>query len=79
MLLHSSDWQFLIHTLSAQDYAEQRFLYHHSDLNKLCELAEIYSLNDSITENDLHYLEETEKRNSIFPELQLEWWDDIFK
>lgn len=79
MLLHSSDWQFLIYTQSARDYAEQRLTYHHSDFNRLCDLLEKYATQDSIEKEDLKYIDETEKRNSIFPELQLEWWVEIFK
>ena len=77
MLLHSSDWQFLIYTQSAKDYAEQRFTFHHSDFNRLCDIAENYILNKEINSFELSYLEETEMRNAIFPELQLEWWDDL--
>ncbi len=79
MLLHSSDWQFLIYTQSAKDYAEQRFSYHHSDFNKLCDLLPKYSGRKKLEDTDLKFLEETERRNSIFSELQLEWWDEIFK
>jgi 1,4-alpha-glucan branching enzyme len=79
MLLHSSDWQFLIHTQAARDYAEQRFTYHHSDFNRLCDLFEKYENPSEILKEDLRYIEETEKRNSIFPELQLEWWQDLYK
>jgi 1,4-alpha-glucan branching enzyme len=79
MLLHSSDWQFLIYTKSAQDYAEQRFTYHHSDFNKLCDLIDKYNDGTEIKGTDLNYLEETERRNSIFEELQLEWWVELFK
>jgi 1,4-alpha-glucan branching enzyme len=78
MLLHSSDWQFLIYTRSAQDYAEQRFIYHHSDFNKMCDLFEKYSLSNEIELNDELYLKETEERNSIFPELNPEWWAEPF-
>ncbi|MBX3043868.1 MAG: DUF1957 domain-containing protein [Candidatus Kapabacteria bacterium] len=78
MLLHSSDWQFLIYTQSARDYSEQRFTYHHSDFNRLCDLFEKYAANGEIQNPDLKYLEETEKRNSVFPELQLEWWQELF-
>jgi 1,4-alpha-glucan branching enzyme len=74
MLLQSSDWQFLIYTQSAKDYAEQRFSYHHSDFNKICDFAEEYIQNKAIKPEDLMYLEQAEKRNSIFPELKLEWW-----
>lgn len=75
MLLQSSDWQFLIYTRSAKDYAEQRFSYHHSDFNKLCDLAEKYIETHQYNTEDENFLSETEKRNSIFPELKLEWWN----
>lgn len=79
MLLHSSDWQFLIYTQSARDYAEQRFSYHHSDFNRLCDIFEKHENQSEILTEDLKYIEETEKRNSIFPELQLDWWQDLYK
>jgi len=78
MLLQSSDWQFLIYTKSAKDYAEQRFFYHNSDFNKLCDLFIKYHSSDSIDENDENYLEQVESRNSIFPELDLNDWKELF-
>jgi 1,4-alpha-glucan branching enzyme len=74
MLLQASDWQFLITTQSARDYAEQRFSYHHSDFNKLCDIAEKFIVTGLINHQDFLFLEDTEKRNSPFPELKLEWW-----
>jgi 1,4-alpha-glucan branching enzyme len=79
MLMHSSDWQFLIYTKSAQDYAEQRITFHHSDFNRLCDLLEKYNTISEISKEDKNYLEDTEKRNSIFSELKLEWWVELFK
>lgn len=78
MLLQSSDWQFLIYTKSAKDYAEQRFFYHNSDFNKLCDLFIKYHSSDSIDDNDENYLEQVESRNSIFPELDLNDWKELF-
>ncbi|MCK5742936.1 MAG: DUF1957 domain-containing protein, partial [Chlorobi bacterium] len=74
MLMHSSDWQFLIHNHSAADYAEQRLFFHNSDFNKLCDIAERVSSRLSLTREEEAYLHKTEKRDSIFSELQLEWW-----
>ncbi len=45
LLLESSDWQFLITTWSARDYAENRFSKHYETLKKLLEFAE-NGLND---------------------------------
>jgi 1,4-alpha-glucan branching enzyme len=74
MLLQSSDWQFLIYTQSARDYAEQRFSYHHSDFNKLCDLAEKYVTKGTMDEVDFNYLHETSARNCPFQELKIDWW-----
>jgi len=73
LLLQSSDWQFLIYTKSAKDYAEQRFFFHHSDFNKLLDLYE-KAINMPLSREDLLFLEECEKRDSLFNELQIEWW-----
>jgi len=78
MLLQSSDWQFLIYTKSAKDYAEQRFFYHNSDFNKLCDLFIKNQSSNSIDENDENYLQQVELRNSIFPELDLNDWKELF-
>lgn len=77
MLLQSSDWQFLIHTQSAKDYAEQRFSFHHSDFNRLIDIVEDYLKTKNINEDVWVYLAETEKRNCPFPELKLEWWNEF--
>jgi 1,4-alpha-glucan branching enzyme len=77
MLMQASDWQFLIYTWSARDYAEQRFLYHHSDFNRILDLAENTTGKKRLKKEDKLYLEETEKRNSCFQEIELEWWVDL--
>jgi len=74
LLLQSSDWQFLIHTESAKDYAEKRFSFHNSDFNKLLDLAERFAAKNHLEKDEIDYLDVTEKRNSIFQELELEWW-----
>ena len=75
LLQQSSDWQFLIYTESAKDYAEQRFSYHHSDFNKLLDFADKINEQGKLDVEELHYLEACEKRNSAFNELKLEWWN----
>jgi 1,4-alpha-glucan branching enzyme len=76
MLLQASDWQFLIHTHGAKEYAEQRFSFHHSDFNRLCDLFEKVRAGETLTTEDMNYLEATEQRNTPFKELQLEWWQE---
>lgn len=77
LLAQSSDWQFLIYTESAKDYAEMRFSNHHSDFNRLMELAESVQTGGTITDADLSYLEDTELRDRVFDELNIEWWTDL--
>jgi len=76
MLMHSSDWQFLIHTKSAKDYAEQRFFFHYSDFHQLCDFAGKTIAGDKLSVEEEKTLSLIEKRDSIFPELKLEWWSD---
>ncbi|MCX6145793.1 MAG: DUF1957 domain-containing protein [Candidatus Kapabacteria bacterium] len=76
MLLQSSDWQFLITNESAKDYSEMRFEYHYSDFNILCDMA-YKRINDfDLSDEDEIFIENTENRNCIFPELRLDWWYD---
>ncbi len=76
LLLHASDWQFLIYTQSAKDYAEQRFSYHNNDFNRLCDMADKAADTGSLDDREQTLLEACEKRNSVFSELQLEWWKE---
>ncbi len=74
MLLQASDWEFLVSTFSAKDYAERRFSCHHSDFSRLCDLAEAYADGTKLGAEDEHFLDETEQRNSLFRELEFESW-----
>ena len=42
LLLQSSDWQFLISTWSAKDYAELRLALHAGDFNRLAAMVESF-------------------------------------
>jgi len=76
LLLQASDWQFLITTWSARDYAERRFLFHFTDFKKLLEIAEYYAEHKELTEEFDTFLTEVEERNACFAELRLEWWNN---
>ena len=71
LLLESSDWQFLISTWSARDYAQQRFAEHDACFNRLAELVERYASARDMGEDDLNYLRRCETIDPIFPELKL--------
>ncbi len=62
LLLESSDWQFLITTWSARDYAENRFSEHYEMLKKLLQIAE-----DGMDEDGRRYLHSVRSRDRLFP------------
>ncbi len=74
MLLQASDWEFLVSTQSAKDYAEMRFFNHHSDFMRLCEHASSTIAGKRLNAQQKSHLEECEQRNAVFTELRLEWW-----
>lgn len=76
LLMQASDWQFLIYTFSARDYAEQRFSFHHSDFNTMLNKLEKLKETGQLSPQDWKYIEETEQRNSLFTELDLSWWKE---
>lgn len=68
LLCQSSDWQFLISTFSAKEYAEMRFHNHHADAFRLCELLEKFVVDEKVGADDLTFLDECELRDDIFDE-----------
>ncbi len=74
LLLQSSDWEFLVTTGSARDYAEMRFFFHHADFERLCSLAEQYSPKRGLSKKDREFLTDTEARNAVFSELRFDTW-----
>ena len=69
LLLEASDWQFLITTFSARDYAELRLAEHAADFDRLAILAERRAEGGAIGEGDAAFLAECERRDSLFPDL----------
>src|SRR6185295_13149116 len=49
LLLQSSDWQFLITTGTASDYAERRVAEHYAEFKRLCEMARALEAGDSLS------------------------------
>jgi len=68
LLLEASDWQFLITTFSARDYAELRVSEHAEDFTRLAGLAERRLTGGSLTEADEQFLRDCETRDSLFPD-----------
>jgi len=74
MLLSASDWQFLISTWAARDYAEMRVSAHHDAFTRLAEMADRSS---ELSEGDLNYLAEMEVRDDIFPDIDPVWFEKV--
>lgn len=74
LLLESSDWQFLISTWQARDYAESRFSEHYENFNRLLEIAEKLQEGKRATKKTNEFLSDLENKDCIFKELTL----DIF-
>ena len=74
LLLESSDWQFLISTWSARDYAEMRCAEHFSVFKRLAAMATGYAAGAHLDEGDWTFLGEMEDRDRLFPDLNLEWF-----
>ena len=68
MLLEASDWQFLITTLAARDYAELRLARHAEDFDRLAGLAERRVTGGALNESDVGFVAECERRDGLFPD-----------
>jgi len=74
LLLESSDWQFLISTGTARDYAEMRFNTHLGQFNELSAIYEDCLSNQALSEAQVARLTEIELRDSIFDNLDPALW-----
>lgn len=68
LLVQASDWQFLISTFSAKNYAEMRFHNHSEDAKRLCNIAEKYGVTRKISKADIEYVDGCELRDGMFSE-----------
>ncbi|GAC1415152.1 MAG: 1,4-alpha-glucan branching protein [Acidobacteriaceae bacterium] len=74
LLLESSDWQFLITTGAARDYAEMRFTTHNDQFSELKTMWESLLANEHLEETQLARLAEIEVRDPMFPEIDPGLW-----
>jgi 1,4-alpha-glucan branching enzyme len=77
LLMSASDWQFLISTWAARDYAELRLSNHYSDFKKLAAMARKLSDGAQPTTGEWNFYEECHKRDSLFDNLQIEWFAKV--
>ncbi|HEY8368757.1 MAG TPA: 1,4-alpha-glucan branching protein domain-containing protein [Thermodesulfobacteriota bacterium] len=81
LLLQASDWQFLISTLAARDYAEMRVVRHTEDFQRLAAIARRLLAADGgqpgLTPEEETALTTIEARDRLFPDLDLTWWRQV--
>jgi len=74
LLLESSDWQFLITTGAARDYAEKRFNVHNEQFRELKGIWQAFEQNGALNEAQDRRLSELEIRDSVFPDIDPSFW-----
>ena len=74
LLLESSDWQFLITTGAARDYAEARFTTHNDQFNEIKAIWQSFESNGSLSDAEKNRLAEIERRDNVFPEIDPGLW-----
>lgn len=77
MLLQSSDWQFLISTRAAADYAEMRIVRHFEDFKRLAKMVRKKGKGDSLTDGELEFLGKLKKRDDLFPDIDPNWFKEV--
>jgi 1,4-alpha-glucan branching enzyme len=74
LLLESSDWQSLITTGSARDYAEKRFHAHNDYFLDLKSIFQAVESTGTLTDRQANRLAEIERTDNIFPDLDPDLW-----
>ena len=74
LLLESSDWQFLITTEAARDYAEQRFQTHLDQFNDVAKAWDEFAATGSLKAATEDRLWQIEERDNIFADVDPGLW-----
>jgi 1,4-alpha-glucan branching enzyme len=74
LLAEASDWQFLISTFAARDYAEIRFQDHIDRFLRLAEIADRVHTGSRMTPDEEAFLDECQRKDAPFQELELGLW-----
>jgi 1,4-alpha-glucan branching enzyme len=73
LLAEASDWQFLISTWAARDYAEARFGDHADRFERLAGIAERAHAGSPPNAEEQEFIEECREKDAPFPEIDLVW------
>jgi 1,4-alpha-glucan branching enzyme len=73
LLLQASDWQFLITTGAARDYAERRVAEHYAGFKRLSEIMRHLQQGDPMSVDAADLLRRLEREDFCFPDLDPAW------
>ncbi len=73
LLLEASDWQFLITTWAARDYAERRVAEHYAEFKRLSEMARVLADGQPLSVEAADTLRRLEREDFLFPDLDPAW------
>jgi len=77
MILQASDWQFLISTKSAADYAEMRITRHFEDFKGLVKIADNLIGGGEASEGDKNFIVALMSRDNLFPDIDPLWYKEV--
>jgi 1,4-alpha-glucan branching enzyme len=77
LLAEASDWQFLISTFSARDYAEIRFADHVERFHRLAAICDRIHAGGTMSSDERAFLEECQQKDAAFSELDPRIWSDV--
>ncbi|MCC7431086.1 DUF1957 domain-containing protein [bacterium] len=69
LLIQSSDWQFLITTISAKEYAERRINRHYVYFKRLLKIVKNKEKNGKLTKREENFFKGCCKKDSVFKEI----------
>lgn len=73
LLLQASDWQFLITTQAARDYAERRVAEHYAEFKRLSEMARTLEDGHPLSPEAIETLRRLEREDFVFADLDPGW------
>jgi len=77
LLAEASDWQFLISTFSAKDYAEVRFSDHIERFDRLAGMADRVHKGGEMTVAEAAFLADCQAKDAPFQDLDLSYWKPV--
>ena len=77
MLLSASDWQFLISTFAARDYAELRLSEHYGDFKRIAAIIDKKIDGLPIQSGEWEFFNDCQKRDTLFQDIEIEWFAKV--